>query len=129
MLQLNIEETTASKISVVELLAHKTKVLVILLQETDCICVYKLLISNFPLAVPIPSRKHNLATFVHESLFSTLASQSHKDSEIEWLFMYIAGLKIINIYKPPSLCLLTTSLPVFPSLSVYAGNLNCQHVQ
>ena len=32
-------------------------------------------------------------------------------------------------YKLPSSHLLTTSLPVFPLLCVYAGDFNCQHVQ
>ena len=83
--QLNIEGTTASKISVVERLAHKTKALVILLQETHCTCVDKLVIPNFALTGSIPRRKHGLATFVRESLSWTLASQSLIDSEIEWL--------------------------------------------
>ena len=43
--------------------------------------------------------------------------------------MGIAGLKIINVYKPLSLHLLITSLRVFPSPCVYAGDFNCQHVQ
>ena len=102
VIQLNIEGTTASKISMVERLAHKTEALVILLQETHCTCIDKLVISNFALAGSIPSRKHGLTSFVHESLSWTLAGWSPKDSEIEWLCMDVTGLKIINVYKPPS---------------------------
>ena len=47
MLQLNLEGTTDSKFSVVEHPAHKTKALILLLQETHCICVDKLVIPNF----------------------------------------------------------------------------------
>ena len=65
VLQLNIEGTTANKISVVESLAHKTKVHVILLQETHCTCVDKLVFPNFALAWSIPSWKCSLSTFVH----------------------------------------------------------------
>ena len=43
--------------------------------------------------------------------------------------MDIAGLKIINVYKLLSSHLLTTSLLVFPSPSVYAGDFDSQHVQ
>ena len=82
MLQLNIEETTTSKICMVERLAQKTKALIILLQETHCTCIDKLVIPNLALAGSIPSRKHGLATFVHESLSWSLAGQSPKDSEI-----------------------------------------------
>ena len=128
VLQLNIEGTTACKIGVVECLAHKTKVLVIFLQETHCTCVDKLVIPNFALTGSIPSRKHGLATFVHDSLSWTLAGRSPKDSKIEWLCMDVAGLKIIN-YKPLSLHLSTASLPMFPFPCVYAGDFNCLHVQ
>ena len=109
--------------------ASKTKTLILLLQETRCTCVDKLVIPNFALAGSILSRKHSLDTFVHESLSWTQAGQSLKDSDIEWLCVDVAGLKIINVYKPPSSCLLTTSLPVFPFPYVYAGDFNCQHVQ
>ena len=47
VLQLNIEGTTASKIGMVEHLAHKTKALVIILQEIHCTCVDKLIIPHF----------------------------------------------------------------------------------
>ena len=73
VLQLNIEGTTASKIGVVERLAHETKALIIILQETHCTCVDKLVIPNFELAGSTPSRKYSLATFVHERLSWTLA--------------------------------------------------------
>ena len=68
VLQLNSEETTASNIGVVEHLAHKIKALVLLHQVTHCTGVDKLVIPNFALAGSIPSRKHSLATFVHDSL-------------------------------------------------------------
>ena len=129
MLQLNIEGTTASKIGMVQRLANMTKALVILLQEMYCTCVDKLVIPNYALAGSISSRKHSLATIVHESLSRTLASGSPEDFEIKRLCMDIAGLKIISIYKPPSSCLLTMFLLVFTSPCVYAGDFNCQHVQ
>ena len=129
MLQLKIERTTTSKTSVVECFAHKIKALVILLQETHCTFVDELVFPNFALAESFPSKNHGLATFVQKSLSWTPADHSPEDSEIECLCMDIAGLKIINIYKPPSSLLLTMSLLVFPSPHVYAGDFNSQHVQ
>ena len=108
MLPLNTEGTTASKINLVEHLAHKTRALIIL-QETHYTCVDKLLIPKFALARSIPSSEHGIATFIHESLSWTLAGQSPKHSNIEWLHVDIDGLKIVSVYKPPSLRLLTTS--------------------
>ena len=128
VLQLNIKGTTASKISVVESLAQMTKSLIIPLQETNHTCIDKLEFPNFALAGSIPSRKHGLATFIHESLSWTLADWSREDFKIEWLCVDIAGLKIIDIYKPPSSHLLIMSLPVFPSPCVHAGDFNCQHL-
>ena len=50
VLQLIIQGITASKIFVVERLAHMTKALVILLQETHCTCIDKVVTPNFALA-------------------------------------------------------------------------------
>ena len=83
VLQLNTKGISASKIGVVERLAHKTKALIILLQETHCTCVDKLVIPNFAQAGSIPSRNHGLATFNHESLSYTLADRCPEDSEIK----------------------------------------------
>ena len=93
--QLNIEGTIGG----VKRLSHKTKALVIFLQETHCTCVDKKVILKFALAGSIPSRKHGLATFVRESLSWTQASRSPKDSEIEWLCMDDTELKINNVYN------------------------------
>jgi len=59
---------TADKISVIEQLAYKNKVFMIVLQETHCTTADKLVIPNFSLAGSILSRNHSLATFVHERL-------------------------------------------------------------
>jgi len=63
---LNTEGLTENKISVIEQLAYKNKAFIISLQETHCTTADKLVIPNFSLAGSILSRKHGLATFVHE---------------------------------------------------------------
>ena len=93
--QLNNEELTASKISVIEQLAYKNKVFIIVLQETYCTTADKLVIPNFSLAGSALSRTHGLATFVHERLEWSLVDQSPEQSETEWFCVNVAGYKII----------------------------------
>ena len=128
ILQLNTEGLTSSKIDVIEHLANTTKALIILLQETHCITADKLVLPNFELAGSILSKKHGLATFVQQGLSWTLADQSPVDSEIEWLCVDVAGLKIVNVYKPPPSRITPVCLPVFPHPCIYAGDFNCQHI-
>jgi len=128
MLQLNTERLTASKFSVNEQLAFNKKALIIVLQETHCTTADKLLIPNFTRAGSVLSRKHSLATFVHERLTWSLVDQSAEQSETEWLCVDIAGYKIINVYKPPRSRFTPTAIPTFPHTSLYVSDFNCQHV-
>ena len=68
ILQLNIEGLTASKMNVLHHLAMQSEALVILLQETQLTNAKKLVLPNYQLAGSFLSRKHGLATFVHERL-------------------------------------------------------------
>ena len=101
ILQLNIEGLIASKINVLHHLTLQSEALVILLQNTHCIDAEKLLLPNYQLAGSSLSRKHGLATFVHEQLRYTLLNQSPPTSEIEWLCVDVDVYKIINVYKSP----------------------------
>ena len=127
ILQLNIEGLTASKMNVLHHLALQSEALVILLQETHCTDAEKLVLPNYQLAGSSLSRKHGLATFIHERLRYTLLDQSPSTWEIEWLCVDVDGYKIVNIYKPPSTRLLSLDLPVFPHPCLYAGDFNCRH--
>ena len=66
--QLNIKGLTASKMIVPYYLALQSEALAILLQKTLCIDAEKLVLPNYQLAGSTLSRKHGLATFVHERL-------------------------------------------------------------
>ena len=127
ILQLNIEGLTASKINVLHHLAMQSEALVILLQETHCTDAEKLVLPNYQLAGSSLSRKHGLATFVHERLRYTLLDQSPPTLEIEWLCVDVDGYKIVNVYQPPPTRLQTLDLPVFPHPCLYAGDFNCRH--
>ena len=83
ILQLNIEGLTANKMNVLHHLAMQSEALVILLQETHCTDAEKLVLPNYQLAGSSLSRKHGLATFVHERLRYMLLDQSPPTSEIK----------------------------------------------
>ena len=125
ILQLNIEDLTASKMNVLYHLATQLGAFVILLQETHCTSAEKLVLSNYQLAGFSLSRKHGLATFVHERLKWTLYNQPPTTSETEWLCVDVDGYKIVNIYKPPPTRLQVSDLPVFTHPCRYAGDFNC----
>ena len=114
ILQLNIEGLTASKMNVLHHLAMQSEALVILLQKTHSTDAEKLVLPNYQLAGSSLSRKHGLATFVHERLRYTLLDQSPPTSEIEWLCVDVDGYKIVNVYKLPPTRLQTLDLPMFP---------------
>ena len=105
----------------------QSEALVILLQETHCTDAEKLVLPNYQLAGSSLSRKHGLATFVHERLRYTFLDQSPPTSEIEWLCVDVDCYKIVNVYKPPPTRLRTLDLPVFPHPCLYAGDFNCRH--
>ena len=128
ILQLNIEGLTASKMSVLHRLALQCEALVILLQETHCTSVERLDLPSYHLAGFSLSRKHGLATFVHERLKWILIDQSSPTSEIEWVCVDVDDYKIINVYKPPPTRMQASDLPAFPHPCFYAGDFNCHHV-
>ena len=79
-------------------LTMQSEALVILLQETHCADAEKLVLPNYQLTGSSLSRKHGLATFVHERLRYTLLDQSSQTSEIEWLCVDVDDYKIVNVY-------------------------------
>ena len=128
VLQLNIEDLTASKMNVLHHLAVQYEALVILLREINCTCADKLTILGFALAGSSLSRKHGLATFVHDRIKWTFVDQSSATLETEWLCVDVDGYKIVNVNKPSSTRLQASDLPVFPHPVFYAGDFNCPHV-
>ena len=74
-------------------LVMQSEALVILLQETHCTNAEKLVLPNYQLAGSSLTRKHGLATFIHERPKYTLLDQSPPTSEIKWLCVNIDGYK------------------------------------
>ena len=104
-------------------LAKQSEALVILLQETHCTDAKKLVLPNYQLPGSSLSRKHVLATFVHEQLRYTLLDQSPPTLEIEWLCVDVDGNKIVNVYKR----LQSLDLPGFPQPCLNGCDFNCCH--
>ena len=65
---------------------------------------------------------------MQERLKGTFFDQSSPTSKTAWLCIHVDGYKIVNVYKPPPICLQVSDLPVFPHPCLYAGDFNCQHV-
>ena len=114
--------------SVLYQLAAQREALVIPLQETHCTSAQRLVLPDYQLAGFSLSRKHGIATFVHERLKWTHFDQSPPTSETEWLCVDVDGYKIVNVNKPPLISLQVSDLPVFSHPYLYAGDFNCQHV-
>ena len=91
---------TASKMISLYYLALQFEAFVVLLQETYCTNAEKLVLPSFQLAGSSLSRKHGLATFVHEQLRYTLLNLFTPISEIEWLCVDVDSYRIVNVHKP-----------------------------
>ena len=128
VLQLNIKAFTASKMNVLHHLSLQYEAPIILLQETHCTCADELTKPGSALAGFSLSRKHGLATFVHDRLKWTLVDQFPATSETVWLCVDVDGYRIVNVYKLPPTRLQASHLPVFPYPVLYAGDFNCLHV-
>ena len=125
ILQLNIEDLTASKMSVLYHLAAQREALIILLQETHFTSTRRLVLPDYQLARFSLGRKPGLATFVHERVRWTVFDQSPPTWESEWLCADVDGHKIVNVYKPPPIRLQVSDLPVFPHSCLCADDFNC----
>ena len=129
ILKLNIEGLAASKMNVLHHLAVQYEEPAVLLQKSHCTCADKLTIPGFTLAGSSLSRKHCLATFVHDRLKWILSDQSPATSPAtEWLCVDVDSYRIVNVCKPPRARLQASDLPLFPHPILYAGDFNCPHV-
>ena len=95
ILQLNIEGLTASQMNILSS-SLQFEALIILLQETYCTNAEKLVLPSFQLAGFSLSRKHNLATFVHERLRYTLFWTNLYRHQAERLCVDVDDYKIVT---------------------------------
>lgn len=128
LLQLNIEGLTTAKVDILERIAIKNHVTVIILQETHVENKNILKVPGYTLAGHIASKHHGIATFVRKGMAWSAAGQSPEGAAIEWLSTKVHDITIINIYKPPPSRLVPSSLPDTPAPAVYAGDFNSHHI-
>ena len=108
-------------------LAMQSEALVILLQETHCTDAEKLVLPNYQLAGSSLSRKHGLATFVHERLRYTLLDQSPPTSEVEWLCVDVDGYKNSQRLQATANAIANPGSPSVSSPLSLRGYFNCRH--
>jgi exonuclease III len=125
ILQLNAEGLTNIKISVIEQICLKYKVSVILLQETHITDCSKLKVTGFDLAASTMSNVHGTATFIKSSLKWKPVDTVQSGRTTEWSAVEIDNVIVINVYKPPTTQLTSTTLPSFDKACIYAGDFNC----
>ena len=122
VLQLNIEGLTASKMNVLHHLDVQYEALGILLQKIYCTCANKLTIPSFALTGSSLSRKHSLATFVHDRLKWTFADQfqlHRRLSGCAWTLMVIESSMSTNLHLRDSKRLISqSSLTLFSMLAI-----------
>ena len=87
----NFQSINSNKMNVLHCLALQSEALVILLQETHCTDVEKLVLPSYQLAGFSLSRKHSLVMFVHERLksFWTNFYRHRRLSDCAWRLMAI----------------------------------------
>ena len=119
VLHRNLEGISATKICVVSQLATRNRVLIILQRETACTNSDQLVIPQFTSVGLVSSRKHGLATFVHEKLSWALNDRSQEGSAIDWLHVDDDGCRIVSVYKSSFSRLKTTAILMFAHPCVY----------
>ena len=73
------------------------------------------------------SRKHELASFILNGLQFILKDQFPEKSAIERICVDVNGLKVINVYQPPTSQLPPTSIPAHANPFLYANaDFNCK---
>jgi len=118
ILQLNTQELPASRISIIEQLAFKSKALVIVLQETHCTTADKVVTPNFSLAGSVLSRTYGLAALFTSSWkghWSISLQSNQKLSGFEQTLKDIRSLPFTNHH-------------LYDSHTIGLPTLNCQHV-
>ena len=123
------EGLTASKFLLIEDLALFTKVLVILLQDTQCSSAYKLVIPNLTLSGSITCRKRDFGTFVNNRYCCSLADCFlifQRPSDCAWTLMNSNTLTSTSL---PSSQLTATFIsefdPLYETMGCCVGYHDC----
>jgi len=126
ILQLNVEDLSAAKCSIIRNIAERHNVDVICLQEThvDADCAGGFSVSGFDLISSTLHAKHGHALYTRNDLIdiSSQLSTSHCD------VVKTASYNIANVYKPPTEPLEDTNpLHSLPHPAIYVGDFHSHH--
>ena len=125
ILQLNVEGLTRAKCEVIQHLAAKHAISVILLQETHSPSDDKLNICGFTVVGAVHSLKLGVATLVRNDLSSKLIDTTEPDSATQWVSIAIDNITITNLYKPPKAVF--NAPPKYHHPTIYSGDFNSHH--
>lgn len=131
ILQLNIEGISKSKSEVLSRIANENEVHVILLQETHTRSDEDLnnrgSLHGYKLVAALHSPVHGIATYVAEDLFDYKLIHMDQSGNLFIIGIEIAGTKVINVYKPPSINWPSTVMINFAHPCFIGGDLNTAH--
>ena len=123
--QLNVEGLTRAKCEVIQHLAARHAISVILLQETHSTSDDKLKTYSLTLVGAVHHSKLGVATLVRNDLSSKLMDTSKPDSATQWVSVAIDNITITNVYKPPKAVFNTP--PKYHHPAIYSGDFNSHH--
>src|SRR5699024_3509502 len=128
--QLNIEGISKDKCDFLSKMALRERVDVIVLQETHTSSEMDLFsrgqIPGYTLVDFINSASYGCATYVKSNLQDYQSIAKSQDNNIFILTVKIAGIYVVNIYKPPN-DQWPANLVLNYRPAVYIGDFNCHH--
>ena len=109
-----------AKCEVIEQIAVKHNVKVVLLQETHAADDSGIRLHGFDLIATRHAPHHGVATLCKTGCQAELLAKSPEGDPIQWTAIEIDAVTVVNVYKPPPAQL--TALPVFCHPVGYAGD-------
>ena len=122
ILQLNVEGLTRAKCEVIQHLAAKHAISVILLQETHSTLDDKLKIYGFTVIGAVHHPKLGAATLVRNDLSSKLIDSSKPDSATQCVSIAIDNIMVTEVYKPPKAVF--NPPPKYHHPAIYSGDFS-----
>ena len=125
-LQFNVECLARPKCEIIQDIAYKNCIFVILLQETHSTSDDRIKTYGFSLVGAIHHDKHGITKLVRNDLPAKFTDASKPDSEMQWLTVTISNeFTVTNIYNPPSAVFLPP--PIYSHPVIYSEDFNSRH--
>lgn len=129
--QLNIEGISKSKSQYLSKFLIDNEIDVAIIQETHTANEQELkqrgTVYGFTIIGATYHRSHGIATYIRNSIENAELISEDIEFGIHRLVIDLGGMKIINIYKPPTIKWQNNVLPIYSHPAVYAGDFNSHH--